>query len=232
MSAPGKAVKDTWRRENVRFYPRSFTGPQQGPTFSIPNKETHPMRAWDYMAKFLTESILQKIVRETNRYGRSKGIKSNWEHIDVKKFKCFIGIMLYLGIADLPTYRMIWSDELLFGVPQLKNTMTVNDFESILFALHFVNNLEENDSDHENDKLKKVRPLVDHFQKRFRAVYNPSRCLSADEAIVKFKGRVSFKTYNPAKPTKYGYKVWMLCDRNGYVVWFEIYIGKSTEDED
>lgn len=39
-----------------------------------------------------------------------------------------------------------------------------------------------------------------------------------DKSIVKFKGRISFITYNPQKPTKWGICIYVLADANiGYI---------------
>ena len=46
--------------------------------------------------------------------------------------------------------------------------------------------------------------------------------------MIAFKGRLSFCQYLPAKPTKYGIKVWMAADsQNGYVNNFSVYLGKK-----
>ena len=48
--------------------------------------------------------------------------------------------------------------------------------------------------------------------------------------MIAFKGRLSFRQYLPAKPTKYGIKVWMAADSsNGYVVNFSVYLGSEGE---
>ena len=45
--------------------------------------------------------------------------------------------------------------------------------------------------------------------------------------MIKFRGRLAFRQYMPAKPTKYGIKVWMRSDpTNGYTNVFQIYTGK------
>lgn len=46
--------------------------------------------------------------------------------------------------------------------------------------------------------------------------------------MIAFKGRLSFRQYMPAKPTKYGIKVWMATDSdNGYVANFSVYLGSE-----
>jgi hypothetical protein len=68
---------------------------------------------------------------------------------------------------------------------------------------------------------------VRNFQDR----YDPHRELSVDEAMVSFKGRLAFKQYMPAKPTKWGIKIWELADsHNGYVLNMQVYTGKPGVD--
>ena len=64
------------------------------------------------------------------------------------------------------------------------------------------------------------RTLYDYFQ--------VSRDLRVDECMVAFKGRLSFKQYMPAKPTKWGIKIWYVCDaRLGYCLGYDVYTGKA-----
>ena len=47
--------------------------------------------------------------------------------------------------------------------------------------------------------------------------------------MIAFKGRLSFRQYMPAKPTKYGIKVWLGADAwNGFVLNHKVYLGKET----
>jgi hypothetical protein len=49
-----------------------------------------------------------------------------------------------------------------------------------------------------------------------------------DEGMIAFKGRLSFKQYLPAKPTKFGIKVWERASPyNGYCHEFQVYTGKK-----
>ena len=57
----------------------------------------------------------------------------------------------------------------------------------------------------------------------------PGRYLSLDEGTLPYKGHLSIKVYNPAKPHKYGLKFYFLCDsQNGYVVDFKMYTGEES----
>lgn len=46
--------------------------------------------------------------------------------------------------------------------------------------------------------------------------------------MIKFKGRSTLKQYQPMKPTKRGYKVWVRADEEGYVCQFQVYTGRVT----
>ncbi|XP_041346649.1 piggyBac transposable element-derived protein 4-like [Gigantopelta aegis] len=51
---------------------------------------------------------------------------------------------------------------------------------------------------------------------------------SLDESMIKFKGRLGFRQYMPAKPIKWGVKMWSLCEADtGYLYNFQIYTGKD-----
>lgn len=57
--------------------------------------------------------------------------------------------------------------------------------------------------------------------------YQPLRELSIDERMVKSKARSHFRQYIRNKPTKWGFKYWVLADPTGYTVDFNLYCGKD-----
>ena len=61
----------------------------------------------------------------------------------------------------------------------------------------------------------------------FHQKYKPGRELSVDEAMVAFKGRHYIKQYIQGKPTKWGFKVWVLASSHGYVLQGNVYLGKK-----
>ena len=67
------------------------------------------------------------------------------------------------------------------------------------------------------DHLFKIRPVLNDVLDKARDTYETSKNISIDEGMIAFKGRLAFRQYMPAKPTKYGIKVWMAADSsNGY----------------
>lgn len=80
------------------------------------------------------------------------------------------------------------------------------------------------------DRLYKVIPILNYVRRNCSTKFEPTKNLSVDEGMIGYRGRISFRQYMPAKPTKYGIKVWMLADSsNGYVLNFDVYLGKEAE---
>jgi len=103
--------------------------------------------------------------------------------------------------------------------------MTFNRFEEMKRFLHVSDN-----SLHGNDEIKKIRPLVEKLRERYKTVSKEEHLSVDDEQIVPFKGRSCLGQYNPKKPHKWGYKLWVLCGATGFAYDFEVYTGKADND--
>lgn len=58
--------------------------------------------------------------------------------------------------------------------------------------------------------------------------YTPGNFVAVDESTISFKGKVSFRVYNPHKPVKFGLKVFVVSDsNNGYIFDFIPYFVKE-----
>ena len=72
-----------------------------------------------------------------------------------------------------------------------------------------------------------ARPALDII-KQFMKHFKPSGDLAVDEAIIKYKGRLSIKQNMANKPGKWGIKVWSIVDsKTGYYLNGKIYLGKK-----
>ena len=81
-------------------------------------------------------------------------------------------------------------------------------------------------------KYYKVQPIIDKLLETFSTVFYPDQEWSIDEAI-KYKDRLGFVQYIPAKPVKRGVKVFCLSDsKTGYLVSFKVYTGKEDAAEE
>ena len=95
--------------------------------------------------------------------------------------------------------------------------MSRNRFQLIQRYLHF------NDSNAEGtneDRLYKIRTILDIAVNKFRTNYIPDREIFLDEGMLGWQGgHLRFRVYNPSKITKYGILVQMVCESStGYIV--------------
>lgn len=170
------------------------------------------------------DQTLDLIVRETNRYARQKLINkpaqlAKCEDVTSEELRAYFGLCIIMGINSLPRIAMYWSSDSFIGNMGIQNVMTKNRFEAISQFLHFSDSTREpQQGDANYDRLFKVHAILSRVYENIQAVYEPSKNLSIDEGMIAFKGRLSFRQYMPAKPTKYRLKVWMATDSdNGYV---------------
>ena len=61
-------------------------------------------------------------------------------------------------------------------------------------------------------------------------MFVPQQQLSIDEAMISYKGRLSFLQYLPKKPKKWGMMAWALADSTvGYICNWKLYCGKEEQ---
>lgn len=95
-----------------------------------------------------------------------------------------------------------------------------------LGALHFVDNATERG----NNKLYKLGSIFTLLSNRFEAVFHPSKELSIDESLMAWKGRISFRQYIPSKRSRFGIKLFALCDAiTGYIHKLSVYVGDEKK---
>ncbi|KAL6421456.1 hypothetical protein ACFW04_013911 [Cataglyphis niger] len=155
---------------------------------------------------FLGNDLFELLVTKTNRY-RSQVLNKyksmKWVDVTIREMKKFLD----------NTYDY-WSTSSYIETPIFSKTMSRNRFMQRWQMWRFCNNDLMHDK---SDKLFKIR----------------NQELSLDEGIIPWRGRLSFRTYNSAKLTKYGILVRMLCEGiSGYICNFEIYSGSGAKLQD
>ena len=226
-------VTDNWQKQE----PSSCTYPYTktpGPTLPIPSDSTK----LDLFYRFFTPEVWELLVIETNRYAAAnladpsnKPHARNWYDVTVDEIKAFIGLLILMGVLRLPRLEMYWQTSnphiATIGISQV---MTRIRFEQIYRFLHLANDDDRSNDPENRDKLFKVRQFANLLAANFQRNYVPHSTITIDEAMIPFKGRLSFKQYMKDKPTKWGIKVFVLSDAtNGYVYRFQIYAGKSMD---
>ena len=127
----------------------------------------------------------------------------------VKGCVCARAIFYAQNAAHAPELR-VTKTSWVRQVPFFHDVPPRDRFQDIFWMLH-VGNVPR--------KLDKIRPLLDILLPRFRALYCPSPSLTLDEIMVGFRGCFGSIQYVPLKPTKWGFKLFILADAaNWYVL--------------
>ena len=112
---------------------------------------------------------------------------------------------------------MYWSEDNLFGGFPIANVMCRSRFEKLSQYFHVADRTGYDRNDPNRDKLHLVQEVLDFINGNLLENHTPHRESSIDEAMIAFRGTLAFRQYMPAKPTKYGIKVWVRADsHNGY----------------
>lgn len=175
--------------------------------------------------QFLDAEIIDKIVFQTNLHITQN--KSNVLPITKEELYAFIGIDIFMYYHKLPSWTHYYNTDVDFSVPFVSTVMTRDRFAQILSNLHVNDNASIPEDN--KDKLYKLRPLIEAMNSNYAKLYNVSQKLNIDKSVILFKGRHSIKQYNPMKPIKRGYKIWVRADMDGYMSKFEVYHGKVKD---
>lgn len=139
-----------------------------------------------------------------------------------------------MGLVDVPALQEYWKSDGFFSQEFVQNSqMTYTRFANIHVCLHLCDLQKDQENEAKKarkepyDPLLKLKPLVEELGVACTSYYVPVQAISIDERMVAFKGRVGMKQYIKDKPTKWGFKLWVLADSStGYTYKFSIYTGK------
>ena len=197
----------------------------------------------DLFKQFFGPNVMRDIGKNTNKQGqkmKEAGKKYNWKETTVQELYRFIAVVIFMGLVSVPTLQEYWSEDGFCGQPFAKRIMSRYRFMPILWNLH----LSDPDEDAENQRLRtrsdpaydrifKTKPLYNEIQLACKSFYCPNVNISIDERMVASKARIGIKQYIKDKPTKWGYKLFVICDSiTGYTCDFIIYAGKSERHTD
>ena len=187
----------------------------------------------EIFSKMFPDEIYELVAIETNRYAKVmieklKPLKKNsrfhkWKDVTPAKIKAYIAIEMAMGMVKKPKLELYFHDNFwLTETPGFAQIMNVKEYQLIRYAIHFA----DNDNADPNDRLYKIRPIMDIVKDLYAKILCPGKELSVDETMVRFQGRVSFKQYNKDKPNKWAIKLWSLAASSiGFLLKYDVYLG-------
>ncbi|KAK1152068.1 piggyBac transposable element-derived protein 4-like [Acipenser oxyrinchus oxyrinchus] len=215
----------------LAFTPKRPVGTDFGNTSQVLRSSASRMtREIDFFTLFFTQEVVADICGFTNARGwglvtdrPSHGNRQGaWDEVTPGEFLKFIGLIIYMGIVRLPDLHRYWSPASCRHGLWARAFMTRDRFESVMAALHIV----DPDAENNEDRLRKLRYLTDHLKRTCKKLYQPNLNLAVDERMVKSKGRSGFGQHMKDKPTRWGFKLWVLATSDtGYAVDFYVYTG-------
>lgn len=197
---------------------------EEGPpkSWSLPEYMEKDMSPTELFELFYDDDIINMIVEFTKHYAHTHGDVSF--DVTYQDMKLYLAILLLTGYNPLPRYKMYWETSDDCHNKAVSNAMPRGKFEKISKYLHVCDNANLS----KDDKFAKVRPLWNKLNERWLKFYNNEKMLCIDEAMVPYFGRHSTKQHMMGKPVRFGYKVWCLCTRLGYLIQGEPYQGAAT----
>ncbi|XP_035737648.1 piggyBac transposable element-derived protein 4-like isoform X2 [Vespa mandarinia] len=205
-----------------------------GPHILLDKKE--PL---DFFKLFFTNELVNEIVTETNNYARKKlenktpsqySIWRAWHSVTIEEMWAFIGVIINMGTMPLANLQEYWSRNDISYIPFYSNKFTRDRFNQIFWMLH-LKTIPTRDTG-PRTRLQLISCFLEYINSKFLEYFSPGKEICVDESIIKFKGRISFITYNPKKPTKWCVRVYTMTDSNtGYICGILPYYGSFTTEK-
>ncbi|MCI4394954.1 hypothetical protein PGIGA_G00174820, partial [Pangasianodon gigas] len=215
--------------QTLRFLPAREPGPQ------LRSADSHsPMSLFKL---FFSESAVSTLCHNTNAQAAkaiAKGRKYKWTDVNISEMYRYIGLIFYMAMTKLSSIRDYWRQSSIFTVPFPATVMPRDRYRTISWNVHMSHPDADRENDRkrgtsEHDRLFRVKPLMDTIRHACKAIYHPKRNLAVNERMVACKANTGMTQYMKAKPTKWGFKLFVLADSsNGYTTDFSVYTGKNN----
>ena len=137
LSNSPTATTGTAGTNNIPFIPSPFSEPV-GPNVHLNSSST----ALDAFLLLFSEDTFQLLADQTNLYASQvpPGQSYKWYNTTANKMKLFIGMILAMGIHQLPQLEDYWSNHPLLGAKGIVAGMSYRHFRVLLSCLHLVDN--------------------------------------------------------------------------------------------
>jgi hypothetical protein len=222
------AASQIWVSGNFKPHLFSFNSNQCGLIQYLVNRQLEiPL---DFFHLYFDKTLLEIIASETNRYHLqnykyTSSHAAPWVDANIDEMYVFLATTMLMTHVKKHKIQEYWSTDQLIMTPVFSHIFSRDRYLALLRYIHFNNN--ENYT--VQDRLFKVKPIIDDLKAKFHLSLNPYQNLVIDESLMLWKGRLSFKQYIPSKRNRFGVKLYVLCNcRTGFILDFIPYTGSTT----
>ncbi|XP_053975370.1 piggyBac transposable element-derived protein 4-like [Hylaeus volcanicus] len=198
-----------------------------------PQVSSNVVEPTHFFKLFFTEQLVDEIINETNNYAKtmlqSKKITANsiwktWRDVERNEFWAFVAVVLNMGTMPVANIQEYWSTKDNSRIPFFSSIFKRYRFNQIFWMLHL-----KTPAAAAKSRLQRASNFLEYIDSKFSEHFIPGVNICVYESILKFKGRVSFITSNPNRPTKRGIRIYVLADsQTGYVYGILPYYGSIT----
>ena len=134
-----------------------------------------------------------------------------------------------MGIMKLPDYNLYWAAETRY--PKIADVMSNKRFKQLRKYVHVVDNTTKDKPGNKNGNLFKIRPVIEAVRENSIAI-EAEPVHSIDEQIIPAKTKRSgIRQYNPKKPKKWGFKMFVRASQSGMMHDFFLCAGKNSTNK-
>ncbi|KAM8870130.1 pogo transposable element with ZNF domain isoform 3-T4 [Spinachia spinachia] len=180
--------------------------------------------AIDFFHLLFPQELMELITKETNNHAKIyhfMGLSySDWVPTTVHEVKGFLGLVILMGIHNLPDPSHYWSWSHYDNSYTFYRAMSFKRFQQIAANIRMGSFATEElcGTGNPNDPLHIFRPMLRLLGAAMWSAYKPNCCLSVDRALLPGSNKAALKTRPQA---------WLLCDsKSGYCHRFFIQAGE------
>jgi len=141
----------------------------------------------------------------------------------VEEIQNWLGLVLWMGLVQMPEVEMYWSNSTLFST-SFGKIISRNRFQLLASMIHYQNN----ETADKNNRFYKLGTLIDDVMINSNNCMIPSEIMCIDESVIPFTGRLLFKQYIKNKRHKYGIKLFKIGIPPNYTISIKVYSGKEA----
>ncbi|KAM7382770.1 hypothetical protein PAMP_002487 [Pampus punctatissimus] len=231
---PSWRSADCWKEPTESNGARSSIVPFMqisGPQHSLSKNSD----AIDFFNLLFPSALMELITNETNAYAKTcqhlGSCYSDWFPVTTHEVRGFIGLVILMGIQNLPDLSHYWSWSHYDNSYTFYRAMSFKRFKQIAANIRmgsFTTDVYRHNSN-PSDSLHIFRPMLDILGGAMWNTYRPNCCLTIDRALLPSLEEESGHIKGNPKTQP---QVWLLCDsKSGYCHRFFIQVGEKAGQE-